>query len=63
MTTRRKRPGPREILPGRRNRTERAHPEELTTEEWALLEDMSVGERLAWLEERQANAPRPPRNV
>lgn len=40
-------------------RTERHHPEEYTAEEWALLNDMSVGERLAWLEDR--DRLRPPR--
>jgi hypothetical protein len=40
-------------------RTERRHPEPITAEEWALLEDMSIGEREAWLADR--DRLRPPR--
>lgn len=51
----------RQSKPGRDRgtRTERGHPEEITAEEWAILNDMSVGERMAWLEDR--DRLRPPR--
>lgn len=41
-------------------RTERRHPEQYTDEEWALLMDMTPGERTTWLEDR--DRLRPPRN-
>jgi hypothetical protein len=52
----------RQSKPGRdrgRPNTERHHPEGITPDEWALLEDMTPGERTAWLSDR--DRLRPPR--
>lgn len=48
----------------RTSRTERPHPEGYDADEWALLEDMTPGERLAWLDDRdRLRPPRRPRDV
>lgn len=63
--TRRHHGRPAPVLPDRkRTARDRPHPEQLDADEWALLEDMTPGERLAWLDDRARLAPpRRPRDV